>query len=119
MNIPTDLSNNHPGFPELESRLTPVQISQFIQKVIPELKFAYNSLEQAMNDQQWEVAAKQAHQLKSTIGLLSNPALTTILNHIESKDYELIQLPDFRLSLVRQYRILMNTFNNYLADKKP
>ena len=100
---------------KLESLLTPQQINNFVKKAVPELKSQYLSLQQNLEKRQWKRAARQAHTLKSTIGLFSSPELVASLDLIESENVDLIQLPSFQKSMQQQQQQLLISLEASLA----
>lgn len=99
----------------LSLMLTPQQVFKFVEKTAPELRLGQSSLEQSLDSQQWEVAAQQAHQLKSAISLFSADSLVNSLDAIEAGN-EAIQLPAFKDNLGVQCQELIDNLDNYLAN---
>lgn len=99
----------------LSSLLTPAQVSKFAQKSLAELKFGQASLKSSLENKQWETSAKQAHRLKSTMGLFSADSLVASLDLIESGQEAVIGLPKFIQSLMSQCEELVEGLESYLA----
>jgi len=100
----------------LSSVLTAEQISTFIQKAIPSLKLAQTSLQLSLETHLWEDAAKQAHQLKSTVGLFSVDELVESLDLIEAGNAEVTASPEFRKSFMDQCQDLIDRLERYLRN---
>lgn len=100
----------------LSTLLTPSQISKMAQKALVELKLGQVSLKSSLENQQWKTSAKQAHRLKSTLGLLTAKSLVQSLDLIESGNDEQIHLPEFRQKVITQCEALIDNLENYLAN---
>ena len=99
----------------LSSLLTPAQVSKFAQKAVAELKLGQASLKSSLENKQWETSAKQAHRLKSTMGIFSADSLVSSLDLIESGQQSVISLPEFTRSLMTQCDDLIESLESYLA----
>lgn len=110
------MNSDHSPIGDISSLLTPEQVVKFIRKAVPDLKLSKSTILLALEKQQWKVAAKQAHSLKSTISLFSSDNLVISLDLIESSNFQIIKSPEFKKSLITQYQDLIDNLENYLAD---
>jgi len=116
MTDPQDSNSDYAVIESLSSMLTPAQVFKFLEKSVPELEQGQGEIKQALENQEWEVAAEQAHRLKSTIGLLSVDSLVVSLDLIEAGDTAVIQSPEFRGSFVTECQQLIDSLESYLAN---
>ena len=100
----------------LSELLTPPQIAKMAQKAVVELKLGQASLQSSLENKQWKTSAKQAHRLKSTLGLFTASSLVRSLDLIESGNDEQIHLPEFRQKIIGQCEALIDNLESYLAN---
>ncbi len=116
MKAPKNINTCETAIEGLSALLTPDQISTIAQKAVIELKLGQASLETSLENQQWEASAKQAHRLKSTIGLFTANSLAKSLDLIESGNDGQIHLPEFREEVVAQCEALIKNLEQFLAN---
>ena len=109
-------NTGHSSLENINTLLTPPQVSKFIQKAVPELKLGQASLKLSLESEQWKSAAKQAHRLKSTISLFLADNLVNSLDLIESGDQSVIQTSNFKQSFEAQCQRLIDELENYFAN---
>jgi len=113
------MDTEYTSIQDLGAVLTPTQLVKFVQKAVPDLKLRKSSLELALEKQQWQVAAKQAHSFKSSISLLSCDSLAANLNLIEAGELEAIKTAEFRESVMIQCQQLIDDLEGYLSENQP
>jgi len=113
------MNTEYTSIQDLGAILTPTQLVKFVQKAVPDLKLRKSSLELALEKQQWQVAAEQAHSFKSSIGLLSCGNLTASLNLIEAGELGVIEPIEFRESVMIQCQQLIDDLEGYLSENQP
>ena len=112
------MNSEYSPIDSLSSFLTPAQLVKFLQKAVPDLKLRQSSLQLALEKQQWEVAAKQAHDLKSSISFFKDDSLAAKLESIETGNDDVIKSPGFIESLMLQCQQLIDSLEDYLSQNQ-
>ena len=93
---------------DISAYLSEEQIARLLELAIPALKTDYEKLTRLLKDQQWQLAAKQAHHLKSTVILLQCKSMVVKLDYIINEEKPVIISENFNSELEACYQQCLN-----------